>query len=281
METPITLIPLLSFNSKLHLWNDGIKDICDIDLKNPPSPLSTSQQLVVESIRKNKLIILDTLPPLLETLQFPLYFLDFEAYIQAVPSFPNLFPQTFVISQVSIHVLEKPGGLLRHFEMIVEPPGRDGRLDVANMLIRVLKTSGSIIVWHSTFEVGRIKELTSLFPNLDVSLQAIISRIVDLYRFVRNRMHHPDMRGSYSLKNVTKSIIPQLKYDSLQINNGEAAMAAYASAAQGKVSGTDWILLRENMLEYCKRDTYVMVEILRFLVARCGVGPNVGPVESI
>jgi hypothetical protein len=44
---------------------------------------------------------------------------------------------------------------------------------------------------------------------------------VDLLPAVRNHVYHPDFGGSFSLKDVLPAMVPELRYDTLAIGDGE------------------------------------------------------------
>ena len=92
------------------------------------------------------------------------------------------------------------------------------------------------------------------------------------------------MGGKFNLKSVTNSILPpKFSYKNLKVAEGGAAMMAYGDAVRrmgegGEGEGEEWGKVERDLKEYCKHDTRVMVEILRVLVEKCGVGPQLGPV---
>ncbi len=74
----------------------------------------------------------------------------------------------------------------------------------------------------------------------------------------------PEMKGSYSIKAVLPSLVPELSYDELEINEGGLASIAFESLW----IETDLMIIaetREQLLEYCKLDTHAMVKILERL----------------
>jgi hypothetical protein len=72
------------------------------------------------------------------------------------------------------------------------------------------------------------------------------------------------MKGSYSIKAVLPSLVPELSYDELEINEGGLASITFESLQ----TETDMMIIaetREQLLEYCKMDTLAMVKILEKL----------------
>ena len=75
------------------------------------------------------------------------------------------------------------------------------------------------------------------------------------------------MAGSYSIKYVLPALFPDdpdLDYHNLEeVHNGSEAMNAYFMMQD--LSGKELDSLRNNLLKYCKLDTYAMVKILEKL----------------
>jgi hypothetical protein len=72
------------------------------------------------------------------------------------------------------------------------------------------------------------------------------------------------MGGSYSIKYVLPALVPELSYENLEINEGGLASIAFESLFYE----TDFVRIaeiRNNLLEYCKLDTFAMVNLLEKL----------------
>ena len=75
-------------------------------------------------------------------------------------------------------------------------------------------------------------------------------------------LYHPDLGGSYSLKKVIKLFVPNA-YDDLVINDGVKAFKAYDKLTN--MSETEVKITKENLLRYCRQDTYSMYQIIQGL----------------
>ena len=64
-----------------------------------------------------------------------------------------------------------------------------------------------------------------------------------------------------SIKVTLPVLVPEMSYDSLEIADGDSAMAAFAYLALGKYEGTEAETMRRHLLDYCKQDTLAMVEL--------------------
>ena len=72
------------------------------------------------------------------------------------------------------------------------------------------------------------------------------------------------MRGSYSIKKVLPSLVPELSYNNLDIKEGGTASDTFLQMVNKTFEGDEQIK-RRQLLEYCKLDTEAMVEILKKL----------------
>ena len=72
------------------------------------------------------------------------------------------------------------------------------------------------------------------------------------------------MKGSYSIKAVLPALIPELSYQDLDIKDGGNASSTFLSMVNGSFEG-NVEETRQQLIEYCKRDTWAMVKILEKL----------------
>jgi hypothetical protein len=84
---------------------------------------------------------------------------------------------------------------------------------------------------------------------------------------VRNHIYHPDFGGSFSLKRVLPALVPELRYDALEIADGQAAslelgrLLSHGGALKPEVRE----LLRIELLCYCHQDTWGLVKLVERL----------------
>jgi hypothetical protein len=195
-------------------------------------------------------------------LQRPLHFLDFESFSPAVPLFPDTRPYEQLAFQFSDHVLEADG-TVRHQEYL-HPPGGDPREAVATALLDALADRGSVLVYSSS-ERTTVTRLAAHLPRLRAPLQALPPRMVDLLPLVRKNMYHADLRGSFSIKGVSRAVTPSLDYGDLDIAEGTAASFSYENLAQGLVGPSEAETTLAALRSYCARDTLAMLEVYRRL----------------
>lgn len=192
-------------------------------------------------------------------MEYPLFFFDFETIMPGVPEFDYSRPYQQVPMQYSLHKQEAPGSEVEHMEYLGDGVS-DPREELIKTLIKNVGTKGSILVWYQTFEISRINELARDFPKYADALQAIIERIIDLYvPFKKGWYELPEFGGSASLKVVLPVLIPELSYHDLEIQEGGTASFIYSQINNqpADVQATQ----RKQLLEYCGRDTYALVQI--------------------
>ena len=198
------------------------------------------------------------------SLNYPLYFLDFETWSTAVPEQDGQWPYRQMPFQFSLHIQNKRGGKVKHLEYLAENKNTDLR-NFVEQLIKALGNKGSIIVYNKPFENTRLRELKEQFDEYEETISAIQKRLVDLMIPFRKKHYYlPEMQGSYSIKYVLPAMFPELNYDELDIGNGSDASAAFYNLSK-EDNFTIIEETRKALLEYCKLDTLAMVKILEVL----------------
>ena len=90
--------------------------------------------------------------------------MDFETFQPAVPLYDNSKPYQQIPFQYSIHLKEKKGGELKHFEFLAEP-GEDPRIkfiEGITILNFILSFSGRLLLRVSTISVSSCDKLVVL-----------------------------------------------------------------------------------------------------------------------
>ena len=131
--------------------------------------------------------------------------------------------------------------------------------------MKVTKGKGDVIVYNKAFEITRLQEIARDYPEYSEEIEELIARIKDLMiPFQKKYYYSPEMKGSYSIKAVLPALVPELSYDNLEINDGGLASTAYESLQ----TETDLMFvaeIKQQLLEYCKMDTFGMVKLLEKL----------------
>ncbi len=217
----------------------------------------------------------DNIKTILSTLKYPLYHLDFESFPAPLPRFKGETPYMQSLFQYSLHIEYQPGVCDQDRDHVgfLADSHQDQRRQLVEQLIQDIKEDdGTIIVWNDSFEKTRIKELALLFPEYQDRLLDIHDRIYDLMKVVKGdkdiqgesmmNYYHRKMQGSFSIKKVLPRF-SQLNHQDLDVKHGGEAMEVYANFPH-----YDPQTFKEKyqaLIEYCKLDTYAMVEILEGL----------------
>ena len=227
--------------------------------------LNAVQDRQRRAVQGNKMIVEPDLGAALEQLKPPLAFLDFESVALAIPRWPGNKPWQAVVAQFSCHVQEVDGTVTHH-EWIADGP-EDPRPELVRQMIRACEGTNAIAVYNVGFERGRIKEMTQAFPEFADALTNINNKLVDLLPIVRNHVYHPDFGGRFGLKYVLPVLVPELSYDEMEVAEGQAASSALARLMFGGdvLSLKDRERVRQNLLEYCKMDTWGLVRLFEYL----------------
>ena len=250
----------MKWEKRFELYRQGIISLEDIP---EDTNLNDTQSIQVESSVNNKVFIdKEALAAFLKTIKYPISFLDFETFKDAIPRFEEQRPYMHMPFQYSLHVVNKRGGL-KHYEYLAQE-GIDPRREFAERMLNDLPKSGSIVVFNEVFEKSRIKELAALFPDLASNLIGLLERFVDLLDpFPKRMYYHPDFNGSFSIKSVLPALFPNdpgLDYKSLEIQDGGMAMNVFGSLHL--IDDEDVVnKIRQDLLAYCHLDTLAMVKI--------------------
>ena len=193
-----------------------------------------------------------------------LYFLDFETIGPAVPKYNGSRPYQQLVFQYSLHVQETSSSEIIHKEYLANPT-EDPRIGFIEQLINDCGTSGDILVYNIGFERGKLNDLIGVFSEYSTELRGIVNRLKDLMTPFQQKWYYtPEMKGSYSIKDVLPALVPGLSYNDLEINEGGNASNVFISMINGDFKGNE-SQTRKSLLEYCKRDTYAMVKIVEKL----------------
>lgn len=239
-----------------------------LDIKDVPDDfsLSDNQLFQVNVAKKGKPIVdKEEVAEFLKKLIFPLYFIDYESYLPAIPWFDRYYPYQNIVFQYSLHVLEKEDGEIQHFEFLAEKNSEPSQ-DLVSSMVSNIGPEGSILVWHKPFEMGRNREMMKLNPKYSKFLEDVNERIVDLKEiFSKNMYADPKFKGSFSIKKVLPVLVPELSYENLKINNGAIANKTWGKMLKGEIVGKEKEETRKNLLDYCEQDTLAMVKIYEVL----------------
>ncbi|MFZ3069685.1 MAG: DUF2779 domain-containing protein, partial [Anaerolineaceae bacterium] len=230
-------------------------------------PLNEKQFQFVKMVKKRACVVdQEGIGRELEKLLFPLYFLDYETYMPAIPLFPGYHPHQSLVFQYSLHQLDAPDGRLTHTEHVCTTKCEPS-LGLLEKLSHEIGGSGTVLVWNKVFEKGRNAEMMKIHPEYGRFLEDLNDRIYDLGDFFsKGYYQHPDFKGSWSIKRVLPVMVPSLSYDALDIHEGGQASEDWWRMVYGGTAAPEKENITSCLLKYCEMDSLAMVEIYRRLV---------------
>lgn len=264
-EYPVHWLPRFSSARVRELAEAGIDD-----LRNVPDEMLNARQQLVKAHTLKHSTYFDAAGAAADLAPYPLpaMFLDFETIQFPVPVWTGTRPYQQLPFQFSLHSLNAAGEL-SHAEFL-DISGADPTSRFVTELLRLCGDQPlPIFVYNAGFERTRISELAERFPAYRASLLAINARIVDLLPIARERYYHPGQHGSWSIKAVLPAIVPELKYSDLDgVQDGGLAMDAFLEAIHPQTSPARKQEIQEQLLAYCKLDTYAMVRLWQVFAGR-------------
>lgn len=234
-------------------------------LKDIPQNFKLTENQTIQrqcAIDNTKHINKSAIGDFLGGLQYPLYFMDFETIFEVIPRFDGTRPYQQIPFQFSVHKQEAPGGPLEHFGFLYKRTD-DPRRHFINDLAGCIGKEGTVLVYHQTFEEGRLKELAELFSDHSVSCHNVILRMMDLLvPFRRFQYYDPKQEGSASIKKVLPALMGK-GYEDLDISGGGQASSEYVRVTYGKdISEKERDKVYSSLEAYCSLDTRGMVHLV-------------------
>ena len=262
-EYPVYWLPYFGAKAR-ELAAQGVTE-----LRNVPDDLLNTRQQRVKTHTLANTIFFDAAGAAadLAVHSLPAYFLDFETIQFAVPIWQGTRPYQQNTFQFSLHTLSASGEL-DHAEFL-DISGNDPSGPFAHALIAACGEQGPVYVYNAGFEKARMSELAIRHPRFSAAMLAINARVVDLLPIARERYYHPSQQGSWSIKKVLPAVVPELRYDALDgVQDGGMAMGAFLEAIHPDTTGTRKNQIEQQLLAYCKLDTYAMVRLWQVFAGR-------------
>ncbi len=253
---------------KLYLRNNKLLRLIQKD-----ATIDQSEHIEIEKIKEH-----------LSLYKLPIYMFDFEAVNFAVPKINNASPYEQVPYQYSIHVIHSLDELdyldektFTHREYLAQ----DQENFYEDLFVNLVKDLtefgfGTYVAYNKAFEQMVIKKALDgkkmLSEEVKTKLEKINNSIIDLMvPFKEMYYYHPNLKGKYSIKGVTK-LFTNLNYQDLDeiVRKGDqsSAQCKYWLSEKNETSRKRWNEIRPNMLEYCKYDTLSMVGIFQELIKK-------------
>lgn len=245
--------------AKLAAWaEEGIDRLRDIPGDAPLTPVQARQ---VRAVKTGRLVVGDGLADALAVIEPPIAFLDFETVNPPVPAWNGCHPYEATPVQMSCHVAGARGGVRHHAFF----PGRAGdpRPALAEAVVRACEGARTVVAYNACFEARCLDHLGRAVPRRAGLLRPIRERLVDLLPIVRDHVYHPGFGGGFGLKAVAAALVPGLRYDDLEVADGDTASTLLEGLllAPEAMTPAERARMRLQLLAYCERDTEVLVSL--------------------
>jgi len=256
-------IPRITKKKKKKLLDMGV-----LEARNIPDTFSLNpKQRLIVGLAKSKQEFIDykAIRKEMEKFNFPLYFLDYETFLSAIPMFTGYHAQQQMVFQYSLHKMESIDDECTHTEYLSinkEEPSKK----LIKKLSDEIGDTGTVFVWFKPFEMTRNKELAIMHADYVGFFTNLNKRICDLGNFINHGYYlHPDFKGSWSIKNVLPVMVPEFSYKDMEIGKGDQAMMAWWNMINKNMTDNEIEKTKISLLEYCKLDTLGMVRIFQKL----------------
>jgi hypothetical protein len=252
---------------KFELYRQGIIRLEDIPLDR----LNGKQRQQVEAfLEKKDYINSKATKKFLDSLWYPICFLDFETFNIPIPPFDGIRPYEQVPFQYSLHFLDHESAEPRHFEYLAMP-GIDFKEELLKKLLGEIPENACVVVYNKPFETQRLQSFSYWFPPYRERINTVTNNMRDLMiPFKKREVYQWQMQGSYSIKAVLPIMVPELSYDGMEISNGMMAADAYSMMSTSQ-QPEEVERIRKALLEYCGLDTLGMVKIVKRLKEICSM----------
>ena len=242
-----------------------------LELRDIPghADLDRRQRIQLEVARSGRPHVdCEVLAQFLSAIQHPVYYFDIETVASAIPRFDRSRPYQQIPFLFSVHRVESPGAVARHYAYMFESGG-DPRPDFLRAVRSSLGDKGSIVAYNAPFERRVLEEsVDAALPELEGWVLGLGDRFVDLLTPFRSfAFHHADQRGSASLKAVVTPLT-SMSYSDLEISDGESASREYLRVMSTDVSAIERARVLRHLEAYCSLDTLAMVAIVKRLEQR-------------
>lgn len=268
-------------HDRFELINDGIVSALDVPLHWIERGNNLIQRQVMET--DMPYYHAQKIRAGIKTLKYPIYHLDFETFPCPIPRFKGEKPYAQSLFQYSIHIEHEPGVCHKDHDnySYISTTHIDQRQELIESMLNVIKEDeGTVLVYNQSFEQTRLKEMAELFPQYRERLLDIAHRLFDLMHLLKGNQklftqlgfneeesktinfYHNRLNGSFSIKKVLP-LFSNLDYQGMGIANGTDALVTYARFPH--MDKDTFQMKYQELLEYCKQDTWAMVEILNQL----------------
>ena len=248
---------------KWELYNDGVIELSDARLNS----LNDKQQTMVQSTaNQTRWVDKKGLKDELDNLKYPITYLDFETIAPAIPRFDGCSPYVPEVPfQFVIYIAEQGKTEMPCIEYL-HTDDKDPRQALIDTLVDSIPSEGSVVAYYKSFEAKCLRGLAEFDPANADNLISIESRLWDVMVPIKQYVYDPSFLGSFSLKSVGPALLGEkASYTDMAVSDGTEARISFAKMISDQTSKTDKQRIYETLSEYCRKDTYLMVELVNWI----------------
>ncbi|EOQ89588.1 PF11074 domain protein [Leptospira yanagawae serovar Saopaulo str. Sao Paulo = ATCC 700523] len=198
-------------------------------------------------------------------------FLDFESINPYIPIYPETKPFQHIPYLYSLHIWDMDSDSLTHKTYLHEDVGSDPRKHVLFHLQKDLPTGITIFSFNDFFEKLIIQESATVYPEYLEFWESVKSMFIDLaLPFKKLWIYHPAQHGKASLKEILPCFSNESHFG-LTIREGQDANYQYLRLIKKQVTAEEKKRVLEDLIAYCKLDSYGLFLIYRMLQERLSV----------
>ena len=228
--------------------------------------LRAKQLAQIQTTKSNQRIVdKEQIKEYINSLDYPLYFFDYETLSSLVPFFDGMGPYKDYPFQYSLHVIREPGEQAEHKEYL----HRENSNPMPGLLEQLNKdigSTGTILAWYMGYEKRCNQTMAALYPQHKEFLDNMNDRMNDLMLPFSNMwLVDKEFFGSASLKSILPVMVPELSYKELKVQDGLYARRLWTQTILESKYQDHKEKVLEALSAYCTLDTFAMVRILEEL----------------
>lgn len=186
--------------------------------------------------------------------------LDIEVWMPAIPFYQGTKPFQQIPFLFSM-VYAEQGKLIKY--SYFKPYEDDLRKAFLEQILESTKAFNTVLMFDKALEESVLSQLAELFPEYNLEIAVLKSKIVDLAEPIRKgNYYHPDMKGNFSLKSIAPVVNSDAGFDNLEIQSGIIAMYKYEGLGLQNVIEAE--ASKGQLMEYCEMDALITYQLLGF-----------------
>lgn len=216
------------------------------------------------AIKKQMYVDQDALKSMLESIQLPATFLDFETILGAIPAYDGAKPNSQVPFQVCALRIDDPKQPMRVFEHLADHEAADPRRGVLQCVADSVDGAASVVAFNSPFELTCLRNMMELARDMNIEqpIAEIESKMLDIGKpFMGYQVYSHEQNGSGGLKPVSKALFEGDPYKDQDVQGGSQASFLFAELTAGNIPESQVADIRAGLVAYCTQDVQGMIDV--------------------